>query len=87
MTDDRATRTIALAGSRVRHDPRTATWESPSRAVSRGWRHKGEGSGRVTENERRAADSLRASDLVLRGIGVIGLIAAALVLLLVLNPT
>jgi hypothetical protein len=40
----------------------------------------------VTENERRAADSLRASDLVLRGIGVIGLIAAALVLLLVLNP-
>lgn len=41
----------------------------------------------MTENERRAADSLRASDLALRGIGVIGLIAAALVLLLVLNPT
>ena len=47
---------------------------------------RGEGSGRVTENERRAADSLRASDLVLRGVGVVGLIAVALVLLLVLNP-
>jgi hypothetical protein len=40
----------------------------------------------VTENERRAADSLRASDLVLRGVGVFGLIAVALVLLLLLNP-
>jgi hypothetical protein len=40
----------------------------------------------VTENERRAADSLRASDLVLRGFGAVGLIAMALVLLLVLNP-
>jgi hypothetical protein len=40
----------------------------------------------VTENERRAADSLRASDLVLRGLSVIGLIAVALVLLLALNP-
>ena len=87
MTDTDRTRTIALADSRVRHEPRTATWESPSRAVSWGWKHIGEGSGRVTENERRAADSLRAWDLVLRGIGVIGLIAAALVLLLVLNPT
>ena len=47
----------------------------------------GEGSVRVTENERRAADSLRASDLVLRGVGVVGLIAVALVLLLVLYPT
>jgi hypothetical protein len=44
------------------------------------------GSGLVTENERRAADSLRASDLVLRGIGVVGLIAVALVLLLALYP-
>ena len=50
------------------------------------WEAIGEGAGRVTENERRAADSLRASDLVLRGVGVIGLIAVALVLLLVLNP-
>jgi hypothetical protein len=48
---------------------------------------KGEGSGRVTENERRAADSLRISDLVLRGVGAVGLIAVALVLLLVLNPS
>ena len=41
----------------------------------------------MTENERRAADSLRASDLVLRGIGVVGLIAVAFMLLLVLNPS
>jgi hypothetical protein len=41
----------------------------------------------VTENERRAADSLRASDLVLRVIGVVGLIAVAFMLLLVLNPS
>jgi hypothetical protein len=40
----------------------------------------------VTENERRAGDSLRVSDLVLRGIGAVGLIAVALVLLLVINP-
>ena len=40
----------------------------------------------MTENERRAADSLRASDLVLRGVSVFGLIAVALVLLLILNP-
>lgn len=40
----------------------------------------------MTENERRAADSLRASDLVLRGVSVVGLIAFALVLLLVLYP-
>jgi hypothetical protein len=40
----------------------------------------------VTENERRAADSLRAQDLVLRVVGVVGLIGVALVLLLVLNP-
>ncbi|MFN8591583.1 MAG: hypothetical protein U0031_09000 [Thermomicrobiales bacterium] len=46
----------------------------------------GEGPVRVTENERRAADSLRASDLVLRGVGVVGLITVALVLLLVLYP-
>jgi hypothetical protein len=40
----------------------------------------------VTENERRAADSLRASDLVLRGVSVVGLIAVALALLLMLYP-
>jgi hypothetical protein len=40
----------------------------------------------VTENERRATDSLRMSDLVLRGLSVVGLIAVALALLLVLNP-
>ena len=40
----------------------------------------------MTENERRAADSLRVSDLVVRGVGALGLIAVALVLLLVLYP-
>jgi hypothetical protein len=40
----------------------------------------------VTENERRAADSLRASDLVLRGLSVVGLIAVTLALLLMLYP-
>jgi hypothetical protein len=40
----------------------------------------------VTENERRAADSLRVSDLILRGVGVVGLIGVALVVLLVLYP-
>lgn len=61
-------------------------WESLSEAVMLIWEHKKRGRGRVTENERRAADSLRASDLVVRAIGAVGLIAAALVLLLVLNP-
>ena len=54
---------------------------------NRGGTQSGEGSVLVTENERRAADSLRASDLVLRGVGVVGLITVALVLLLVLYPT
>jgi hypothetical protein len=40
----------------------------------------------VTENERRATDSLQASDLLVRALGAAGLIAVALVLLLVLNP-
>ncbi|HEX5993153.1 MAG TPA: hypothetical protein VFY70_11340, partial [Thermomicrobiales bacterium] len=57
------------------------------RARRRGGTKAGEESVRVTENEQRAADSLRASDLVLRGVGVVGLIAVALVLLLVLYPT
>jgi hypothetical protein len=52
----------------------------------RGGSQSGEGSVLVTENERRAADSLRASDLVLRGVGVIGLITVTLVLLLMLYP-
>jgi hypothetical protein len=64
-----------------------ATWEARSNGAARGGTQSGEESVRVTENERRAADSLRASDLVLRGIGVVGLIAVALVLLLVLYPT
>ena len=54
---------------------------------NRGGTQTGEGPVLVTENERRAADSLRASDLVLRGVGVVGLITVALVLLLVLYPT
>ena len=54
---------------------------------NRGGTQSGEGPVLVTENERRAADSLRASDLLLRGFSVIGLIAVTLVLLLVLNPT
>jgi hypothetical protein len=79
--------TIEVAESPSREIPRTATWESRSDGAARGWDAIGEGSVRVTENERRAADSLRASDLVLRGVGVVGLIAVALVLLLVLYPT
>lgn len=54
---------------------------------TRGGTQSGEGPVLVTENERRAADSLRASDLVIRGVGVVGLITVALVLLLVLYPT
>jgi hypothetical protein len=48
---------------------------------NRGGTQSGEGPVLVTENERRA------SDLVLRGVGVVGLITVALVLLLVLYPT
>lgn len=40
----------------------------------------------MTENERRAADSLRASDLLLRGASVVALIVVAFALLMVLNP-
>jgi len=78
--------TIDLADGQSRHRPRTANWESRSDGATFGWEARGEGSGRVTENERRAADSLRASDLLLRGFGVVGLIAVTLVLLLALNP-
>lgn len=64
-----------------------AIWEALSTATPLSWEIRRGGLGRVTENERRAADSLRASDLVIRGLGAVGLIAVALVLLLVLNPT
>lgn len=87
MTGRARIRTIQLAINRPRRAPRTATWEvrfvGP---VGIGRQHRGGGTKRVTENERRADDSLRASDLVLRGVGVVGLIAVALVLLLMLYP-
>ena len=80
--------------------PVPSVWQSVERGVTADrdlgiavrWRGRrlgstwGEGSVRVTENERRAADSLRLSDLILRGVGVVGLIGVALVVLLVLYP-
>ena len=40
----------------------------------------------MSENERRAADTLRASDLVVRGASVLLLIAVALLAVLALQP-
>jgi hypothetical protein len=40
----------------------------------------------VTENERRAADSLRLSDVVLRGAFAIALIVVALAALIAIQP-
>ena len=82
MTDGTGPLTIGEAESPARETPR----RGPKARCGDG-KQSGEESVRVTENERRAADSLRASDLVLRGVGVVGLIAVALVLLLVLYPT
>ena len=87
MTVTPLTRTIVAANSRSREGPGTATGNRRPRVRPGVGKKAGEGSTRVTENERRAADSLRASDLLLRGFSVIGLIAVTLVLLLVLNPT
>lgn len=42
--------------------------------------------GIMTENERRAQDVLTREDLVLRGVAAIGLIAMALLVLLVVFP-
>jgi hypothetical protein len=42
--------------------------------------------GIMTENERRAQDVLTREDLVLRGVAAIGLIAMALLILLVVFP-
>jgi hypothetical protein len=40
----------------------------------------------VSENERRAADTLRASDLLVRGASVVLLILVALVAVLAIQP-
>ncbi len=40
----------------------------------------------MSENERRAADTLRASDLVVRGVSVVLLIVTALLVILALQP-
>ncbi len=40
----------------------------------------------MSENERRAADTLRASDLVVRGASVVLLIVTALLVILALQP-
>jgi hypothetical protein len=45
-----------------------------------------EGRGTVTENERRAADSLRLADVVVRGLFAIGLILVALAALVAIQP-
>ena len=45
-----------------------------------------EGRGTVTENERRAADSLRLSDVVLRGLFAIALILVAFAALMAIQP-
>ena len=57
----------------------TATWESDRGHVLG---NHGEGKETVTENERRAQDLLSARDLIVRGLLVVGLIAAALLTLL-----
>ncbi len=44
------------------------------------------GKGFVTENERRAADSLQLSDVVVRGVFAVGLIVVALAALLAIQP-
>lgn len=40
----------------------------------------------MSENERRAADTLRTSDLVLRGASVVALIVGALLAVLAIQP-
>lgn len=40
----------------------------------------------MSENERRAADTLRTSDLVVRGASVVFLIVVALVVVLAMQP-
>ncbi len=45
----------------------------------------GEGKGTVSENERRSADLITARDVIVRGLSVVGLIAFALILLLVVG--
>ncbi len=40
----------------------------------------------MSENERRAADTLRASDLAVRGVSVVLLIVTALLVILALQP-
>ena len=46
----------------------------------------GEGTGTVTENQRRAADTLRARDVLLRAASAVGLIVAALAALVAIQP-
>ena len=47
----------------------------------------GEGTGTVSsENQRRAADTLRVRDVVVRAASAVGLIAAALAALLAIQP-
>ena len=87
MTDGTGPLTIGEAESPSRETPGQRLGKRGPTARHGDGTQSGEESVRVTENERRATDSLRASDLVLRGIGVVGLIAVALVLLLVLYPT
>ena len=86
MTDGIGPLTIGEVENPSRETPGQRLGKRGPRARRGDRTQAGEGSIRVTENERRAADSLRASDLVLRGVGVVGLIAVALVLLLVLYP-
>ena len=87
MTDGSGPLTIGEAESPSRETPGQRLGKRGPSARHGDGTNSGEESERVTENERRAADSLRTSDLVLRGVGVVGLIAVALVLLLVLYPT
>lgn len=44
------------------------------------------GTGRMSENQRRAEDRLIARDLLVRGASAIGLIVAALAALLAIHP-
>ena len=52
-----------------------------------GRRGRGERGSGLSENQRRAQDLLTARDLVLRGAAAVGLIVAALMLLLTVQPT
>ena len=70
----------AVGGRSIEVDGAAAGWGS------RGRDDRGEGVGHVTENQRRAQDSLSPRELMLRGASAIALIATVLAVLLAIQP-